>query len=194
MKTTALLLIDLQNDYFPGGRMELAGADKALQNARSLLRFARKEKMTVTFMRHQAVQPGATFFLPGTKGVQIHDALVPLAHEPVMDKNFPNSFRQTALEKYLKSRNISQLLLCGMMSHMCVDATTRAAFDKNFTCILAHDACATTSLQFLDKTIGAEQVHGSFMAALGARYAKVATTTDCIDFLTKLSARQKKER
>ncbi len=194
MKKTALLLIDLQNDYFAGGTMELTGADEALQNALILLRFARAEGLSVIFMRHFSVQPQATFFLPDTKGAQLHDSLDPLEHEPVMDKNFPNSFRQTELDEYLNTRKITRLVICGMMSHMCVDATTRAAFDKDFTCILAHDACATRPLTFLNKTIKAEDVHGAFMAALGARYARVATTGDCIATLKQHAVPQEKER
>ena len=193
MKKTALLLIDLQNDYFSGGKIELPGADEALQNALILLRFARAEGLSVIFMRHFSVQPQATFFLPDTKGAHLHDSLVPVEHEPVMDKNFPNSFRQTELEEYLNARKITRLVICGMMSHMCVDATTRAAFDKDYACILAHDACTTRPLTFLNKTFKAEDVHGAFMAALGARYAHVTTTGACIDILKQQAAPQEKE-
>lgn len=184
MKKTALLIIDIQNDYFSGGRMELVGADKALHNAKKLLDCARTANLPVIFMHHVAEQEGAAFFLPNTQGVELHKELVPRENEVVMKKHFPNSFRETGLDELLQVKNISQLLICGMMSHMCVDATTRAAFDKGYDCVLAHDACATRDLQFFGKTIAAEDVHGAFMAALGARYAQVATSDECVKLLT----------
>ena len=67
-----------------------------------------------------------------------------------------------------------------MMSQMCVDATTRAAFDKGYQCIVAHDACAARSLSFENLEIPHDNVHGSFMAALGAVYANIATTNTII--------------
>jgi len=185
MKNTALLLIDLQNDYFPGGRMELSGAEEALINAEKLLNYAREKGVYVIFMQHFAVQPEATFFLPDTAGAQLHESLVPFEHEPVLKKNYPNSFRETGLEDYLLLNSISQLFICGMMSHMCVDATVRAAFDKDYSCILAHDSCATRSLQFLNQTVDAKDVQTAFMAALSARYAQVLNTSECLEILDK---------
>ena len=66
------------------------------------------------------------------------------------------------------------------MSHMCIDATTRAAFDLGFTCRVAHDACATRALVFGSGTVPAAQVHAAFMAALSAAYAQVLTTADLL--------------
>ena len=65
------------------------------------------------------------------------------------------------------------MVICGAMSHMCIDATTRAAFDFGFNCAVIQDACATRNLEFGGQTIAADQVHGSFMAALGSVYARV---------------------
>lgn len=187
MKNTALIMIDLQNDYFPKGRMELVAAEEAAGKAKLLLEYARKHEVVVVFLQHIAMQPGATFFLSGTRGIEIHDSLQPMETEKVFRKHFPNSFRETGLEAYLQDLGITQLVLCGMMTHMCVDATVRAAFDKGYSCILSHDACATTALQFQGESIAASHVHGSFMAALGAIYAQVATAEECIQMLVKQS-------
>ena len=185
MEKTALIMIDLQNDYFPGGRMELVGAEKAGDKAKLLLDYARKNGINVIFLKHISSSPGATFFLPDTSGIEIHDTLQPLETEELFKKSYPNSFRETGLGEYLQQQKIRQLLFCGMMSHMCIDATIRAAFDKDYSCLLAHDACATRNLQFRGQTIDASQVHGSFMAALAARYAKVVTAEECIEILEK---------
>lgn len=176
-----LLLVDLQNDYFPGGEMELVGIDNAAYNAEILLRKFRKEQFQIIHVQHLSLNPGATFFLPESPGVEINQAVAPLDGETVVTKHFPNSFRDTELLDLLQGRGIDTLTICGAMSHMCIDATTRAAFDLGFTCVVAEDACATRDLTFQDKTIKADKVHASFMAALSAPYAEVISTQSVID-------------
>jgi len=178
---TALLLIDIQKDYFPGGRMELAGSTEAAGAAARLLTAFRKAMWQVYHVQHISVQPAATFFLPGTVGIEIHTSVTHLPGEPVITKHYPNGFRDTDLLERLKADGITQLLVCGMMTHMCVDATVRAAFDLGFTCTIAQDACATRDLTFNGELIPALQVHGSFLAALGAVYANVRTTDAILD-------------
>ena len=174
--STALLLIDIQKDYFPGGRMELVGSIEAAGAAARLLAAFRKASWPVYHIQHIAGQSAATFFVPGTVGIEIHPVVTPLPHEPVITKHYPNSFRETDLLEKLKADGIDQLLICGMMTSMCVDATVRAAFDLGFTCTIAQDACATRDLSFDGEIIPARQVHGAFLAALGAVYAKIRTT------------------
>jgi len=173
-----LILVDLQNDYFPGGKMELCGTEKAAANARLLLNEFRRQNLPVVHIQHLSSRPGATFFLPGTHGAEIHEMVTPVEGEPVVVKNYPNSFRETALQEILKGRDAQELVICGAMSHMCIDATTRAAFDLGFNCIVAEDACATKDLVFRGKTIPATEVHAAFMAALSVPYARVVATED----------------
>jgi nicotinamidase-related amidase len=170
---TGLLLVDIQNDYFPGGRMPLAGMPAAGSKAGELLAFFREKGWPTFHIQHISVRKGASFFLPHTEGVELHQSIKPLADERVIQKNYPNGFRQTSLLQDLEEQNVKQLIICGAMSHMCIDATTRAAFDHCFECTVVEDACATRGLEFGGKTIAAEDVHGSFMAALGSAYAKV---------------------
>lgn len=170
---TALLLVDIQNDYFPGGKMELKGAPEAAQQAGALLEFFRAARLPVIFIQHIATRPGATFFLPETPGVEIYRAIEPAANEIVVQKHFPNSFRETPLLDYLKGNEIERLAVCGMMTHMCVDATTRAAFDLGFDCLIAGDACATRDLSYAGQAIPAEMVQAAFLAALNGTYGSV---------------------
>lgn len=179
-KKTALILIDIQNDYFPGGKMELAGSFEASLRSREVLDFYRKMEMPVIHVRHVSSRPGATFFLPGTSGAEIHENVSPVAGETVIEKNYPNSFRETCLQDVLKAGEISGLVIVGMMTHMCVDATTRAAFDLGYQCTLVHDACATKQLAFKDTAVPAEHVHASFMAALGAVYADIVSAEELV--------------
>lgn len=177
---TALLLIDIQNDYFPGGKMELSGSIEASLRARELLDFFRERRMPVIHIRHTSLRPGASFFLPGTPGAQIHANVLPIAGETIIDKNFPNSFRQTPLHTTLTDKGIERLAIAGMMTHMCVDATTRAAFDHGFSCTLVHDACATRELSFGSAIVPASHVHAAFIAALSGAYAQVASAAEYI--------------
>lgn len=178
---TALLIIDIQNDYFPGGKMELEGSIQAASAAARLLSAFRKNNWAVYHIQHLNIRPNAPFFVPDTPGVNIHQSVQPVQSEPVVTKHFPNSFRETSLLDNLKSANIGSLLICGMMSHMCVDATVRAAFDYGFNCIVAHDACATRELTFNEVSVPAKQVHASYMAALGAVYALIKGVDEILE-------------
>ena len=169
----ALILIDIQNDYFPGGKMELEGSPEASLQAAKLLDAFRARDLPLVHIQHVSSRPGATFFVPGTEGMNIHAGVAPRAGETVLQKNFPNSFRGTKLLEHLHGLGIDHLVIAGMMTHMCVDATTRAAFDLGFSCSLAQDACATRALAFGDQRVPAAQVHAAFLAALNGLYAKV---------------------
>lgn len=181
--STALLLIDIQKDYFPGGRMELVGSVEAAGAAARLLSAFRKTSWPVYHVQHFSARPAATFLLPNTTGAEIHPSVTPLSKEPVVTKYFPNSFRDTNLLEQFRTDGITQLLVCGMMTSMCIDATVRAAFDLGFECTVAQDACATKDLAFDGQTIPAQQVHAAFLAALGSVYATIRTTDAILDGL-----------
>ncbi len=179
----ALVLVDIQQDYFPKGRMEVVGAVEASQVAQRLLDHFREKNLPIVHIQHIAARPNATFLLPDTEGINFHESVKPLPNEMVIKKHFPNSFRDTGLQEYLLSSKIRELVICGMMSHMCIDATTRAAFDMGYACMVAHDACATRNLVFNGLDIPAKHVHGSYMAALGAVFAKVSSAEEIIGML-----------
>lgn len=185
----ALLLIDIQNDYFNGGAMELYETLKATKNAQKLLEVFRKTHQSVFHIQHISNRENATFFLPNTNGVLINENLTPIQGEEIIIKNTPNSFHQTNLLEKLKSKNITNLVISGMMSHMCVDSTTRAAKDLGFSCEVISDACTTRNLISLDgDIISANDIHKSFMAALAYYYADILDTNN---FLSKFSIRKK---
>ena len=172
----ALIIVDIQNDYFENGKMPLVGSVEASLNARQILDQFRKEKLPVFHIQHISVRPNSTFLLPITKGQEIHENVKPLEGEKVIVKHFPNGFRETELLDDLKSMKITDLVICGMMTHMCVDATVRAAKDFGFSCVVIGDACATRDLKINDELVKAADVHNSFLAALGSYYATIVTT------------------
>lgn len=175
-----LVLIDIQNDYFPGGSMELTGMESAANNAAKVLQFFRENNTPVIHIQHLSIRPGSTFFIPETTGALIHQSVLPLKSETVINKHFPNSFRDTMLFQNLKDLRIEQIVFCGAMSHMCIDTTIRAAFDLGFKCQVVTDACATKDLYFAGVKIEAEKVHAAFMAALSPLFAQAVETANVI--------------
>jgi nicotinamidase-related amidase len=171
--SVGLLIIDIQNDYFPGGKMELVGSEQAGQVAGGLLKFFRERRLPIVHVQHVASQPGATFFIPGTPGVEIRPVVQPLADETVIQKQYPNGFRETMLLGHLQQHGIRQLVVAGMMTHMCIDATARAATDFGFECRIAQDGCATRDLKLSDQIVPAAEVHTAFLAALNGAYGRV---------------------
>ena len=179
----ALLIIDIQNDYFPGGAMALEGSPAAGERAGLLLAAARRHGLPVIHVRHVSLRPGAPFFLPGSRGVEIHESVAPLAGEAVIEKHYPNSFRETGLQEKLQELGIEELVIMGMMSNMCIDATVRAAADLGYSVALAHDACAARALAFNGVAVSARDVHAAFMAGLQGLYARVCAVEALVDEL-----------
>lgn len=178
----ALLIIDIQNDYFPGGAAELSAPTGAAENAARLLQRYRALGRPVFHVQHLSIRPGATFFLPETPGAEIHPLVAPLPGETVIRKHYPNAFRETALEEALRRANLQRLLIVGMMTQMCIDTSVRAARDLGYEITLAHDACATRAARFGDVEVPAPQVQAAFMAALG-NFATVRSTATILDAL-----------
>lgn len=175
-----LVLIDLQNDYFPGGKMELVGMDSAARNAANILHLFRNRQLPVFHIKHISTRPGASFFLPGTVGVNIHKSVAPLDGEPIIEKQYPNGFRETLLLDLLKKYKIDNVVICGAMSHMCIDATARAAYDYGYKCTVIEDSCAARDLRFKGEIIKADKVHAAFMSALSVPYANVLSTSEFV--------------
>ncbi|MBS7545145.1 cysteine hydrolase family protein [Ancylobacter oerskovii] len=177
MADTALLLIDIQNDYFPGGKYPLAGIEEAATEAARLLEAARRQGHGVVHVRHEDPSPDAGFFGYGTTGAQINPAVSPREGEPVVVKRNVNAFLDTGLDATLKAQGTSRLVIVGAMSHMCVDAATRAALDLGYEVTVAHDATATRDLDFGGTEVPAASVQAALMAALefaGARLKRGA--------------------
>jgi len=160
---TALLIVDIQDFYFPGNGPGLVNAESASLNAKEILEIFREKNQLVVHVRHKS-----------DKGFAIHKNVEPLSHEKIITKEEVNSFQNTDLLEYLKTNNISRLVIIGMQTHMCLEAAVRAANDLGFECIVIHDACATRDLKFNDKIVKAEDVHISTLATLaGGGYGKV---------------------
>lgn len=176
MSNRAVLVVDLQNEYWPSGNLPLQGIEAAAENAARVIAHARSKGDLVVNIRHEV--PGGPIFVPGSEGAEINETVTPHGDEAVITKNFPNSFRDTVLKGLLDEKGIKDVVVVGAMSHMCIDATTRAANDHGFNTTTIHDACATRDIEFGGQTAPAAHVHTAIMGALAFLYGDVISTED----------------
>lgn len=182
---TALVLLEIQNDYFPNGRIPLEKSIEVSTKAQSVLNVYREKKMPVIHIQHISTNPDASYFLPCTKGAEFYSTVQPLKGEAIIKKHYPNSFKDTTLLNHLIKNQINHLIICGMMTHLTVESTVRAAYDLGFSCTILHDACTARQLEFGHTAINAQQVHYAFLAAMQPMYASVLSTDD---FLQKVDS------
>lgn len=176
MTKTALILVDIQNDYFPDGRWPVDGMHSAGKAAARLLAHARETGQLVIHVRHEINATDAPFFARASVGAQIHSIVQPLPQEKVILKHRPNSFVNTDLLETLDDAGIETLTICGAMSQMCIDATTRGAVDLGFKAVVVADACAAKAVTFEHLTVPAPLVHATIMGALSGTYAQIVTS------------------
>ncbi|EAR10007.1 cysteine hydrolase family protein [Reinekea blandensis] len=177
MSSQALILIDIQNDYFPGGALPLDQPEAASANAASLLSQFRGADLPVIHIQHETLQPEMGFLLKGSKGQELHSGTAPLSDEVVLTKHVPNSFWQTDLEARLNDLKVDTVVIAGMMTHMCVSTTARAAMERGFKVQVVADACATRELPYFDEVIPAATVHKTALAELGL-FTELLNTND----------------
>ncbi len=170
----ALLIIDVRNDYFPGGRCALHRSEAALSAVLALERYFHAHGLPTFYMQHIAAADGE-FFLPDTVGAALHPDLNPCAEE-VLAKHVPNSFQATPLHARLTALGADELVVCGMMTHMCVDTTVRRAQDLGYRVHLIANACATKELTWAGEIIPAPVVQAVYLAALNGTFAAVETS------------------
>lgn len=160
---TALLIVDIQNFYFPGESPGLVNAESASTIAKEVLQIFRDKKQLVIHVRHKS-----------NKGFEIHKNVEPISNEKVITKEEINSFQKTDLLEYLRSNDINRIVIIGMQTQMCVEAAVRAAHDFGFECIIVQDACATRDVKFGNKIVKAEYVQTSILATIAdGGYGKV---------------------
>jgi nicotinamidase-related amidase len=181
MARQVVVVVDLQNDYFPGGKLPLWNVEAARDNAARVIAGARAAGNPVIHVQHEFPDANAPFFVAGTDGVLIHESVRPEPGEEVVVKHHANSFRDTRLREVLDGHAPEEVVIVGAMSHLCIDATTRAAADQGYNVVVIHDACATIDLGFGGQAVPAPQVHAAFMAALSSGYARLQSADEHLD-------------
>jgi nicotinamidase-related amidase len=160
---TALLIVDIQNFYFPVDGPGLVNAEQASLIAKEILQIFRDKKQLVVHVRHRSL-----------KGSEIHKNVEPLPNEKIITKEEVNCFLRTDLLAFLTGTNITRLVIIGMQTQMCLEAAVRAAHDYGFECIVVQEACATRDLRFGGKVVKAEDVQASTLATISdGGYGKV---------------------
>jgi nicotinamidase-related amidase len=178
---TALIIIDIQQDYFEGGKMPLHNMTGATQNAQALATACREKGYPVFFIQHITPNENAPLFAKNSDGINFHESLIPQSGDIVIQKEKPNAFVGTGLNEILQENSIANLIICGAMSHMCISSTTRHAAEYlGYPVRLAHDACATLDLEFQGHTVPAPHVHHAAMAAMAFAFADVQSTADIL--------------
>ncbi|OGT37077.1 MAG: hypothetical protein A3F12_03620 [Gammaproteobacteria bacterium RIFCSPHIGHO2_12_FULL_38_14] len=170
---TALLLLEIQNDYFQNGRIPLEKSLEVSSKAQKILALYREKELPIFHIQQISTQPNAAYFLPCTKGAAFYPSVEPKKGECVIKKHYPNSFKDTTLLSHLTKNKITHLIICGMMTHLSIDATVRAAYDHGFSCTILDDACAAHPLEYNHSPIPAQEVHYAFLAALQSNYANI---------------------
>jgi nicotinamidase-related amidase len=177
---TALVVIDVQNFYFPGGRMALVDPGPASLQAKRLLERFRAKGWPVVHVQHLPKGQEAPSPDTGDEQYRIHPNVLPAAGETVIGKHHANAFRDTDLLAVLRRAGAKRLVIAGMQTHMCVEAATRHAADLGFEVVVVHDACATRALAFGGVEVPAAQVHAAALAAMSGSYARVVSTDELL--------------
>ena len=172
----ALVIIDIQNNYFEGGKIELYKPTDAAQKAHKILKFFRKENLPIFHVKHMFNIEGNAETVEELR--EIHKSVEPIECEKVIVKRKPSSFLGTDLQLNLKDANVSKLIICG---NMCIDTTVRAAQDYGYEVVLLEDACTTKDLQTKHGVVSATVVHDVFMSALSDMFAKIMTVEEFIN-------------
>lgn len=173
-----LVVVDLQNEYLPTGKLPLSGIEAAVANARRVIDHARNTGIPVFHIRHESDNADAPIFVKRSSGAQIQPAVAPEDAEPIIVKKHINAFRDTDLKKQLDAFDVQDIVVLGAMSHMCIDAIVRAAADMGYPVTVLHDACATLDLTFNGVNVPAAQVHAAMMAAFEFGYGTVKSVDD----------------
>ena len=172
-----LVVVDLQNEYLPTGKLPLTGIDAAVENAIRVISHARDTGVPVFHIRHEFAED-APIFAKGSTGAETQPDVVPQGNEPVIVKKHINAFRETNLKQQLEAADVNEIVVIGAMSHMCIDAVVRAAADMGYTVTVLHDACATLDLTFRGVSVPAAQAHAAIMAAFEFGYATVQSVDE----------------
>ena len=172
LSESALIMIDCQNTYREG-IMKLEGVEHALEEGKKLLDRARAKGIPIFHIRHDS-GPGSPYDIHDHIGA-IADIVAPIEGEPVITKNFPNSFVQTDLDEQLKAKGVKNIILAGFMTHMCVNSTAHGGFNLGYAPTVVASATASRPLQAANgKVLSAQEVHDGALASTRDFYAAVA--------------------
>jgi len=176
MAKRALIVIDVQKEYFPGGAMALPDAERTLPNIAKLVERARGRGEPVVFIQH-ALPAGSPVFAQGTQGMEFAQGLDVRPGDPLFQKRHPSSFQDTGLPAWIAKEGVGELDICGYMTQMCCDTTSREGYSRGLTVRLYSDATAARELTVDGVTVPHDMVHRVTLGAV-SRFAKILKHTE----------------
>jgi nicotinamidase-related amidase len=159
----ALLVIDVQNEYFTGALPITHPAGHLEQILKAM--DAAAGKVPTVVIQHHFPQPEMPFFQKGTPGWELHAEIKDRPHDLLVENTMPGSFTGTQLEDWLKENEITTVTIAGYMTHMCCDTTARQAVHRGFTVEFLRDATGTLDLSNEAGEVTAEELHRSILCA-----------------------------
>ena len=172
----ALIVIDMQNMYFMEGPYRLSCPEQAAANAAKVITKFRREQHPIIHIQHMFQGRASQEELMYLR--EFHELVKPIKGEIIIPKNYPSAFLGTGLQEKLQELQADELVIIGMMTHMCIDTTVRAAQDYHYPVTVIADACTTKDLEWKGHKLPADVVHNSIMASLAGRFADVYDVTE----------------
>ncbi len=175
----ALLVIDVQNEYFTG-KLPVTYPGGSLANVTSAMDAARAHGVPVVAIQHAAPQPDSTIFRKGSKEWELHPEIAARPHDVLVHKSLPGSFTGTPLEAWLRERGVETVVIAGYMTQMCCDTTARQAMHLGFGVEFLSDATGTLNIQNEAGEVSGEELHRAILVTQQMRFSEVLPTGEWI--------------
>jgi nicotinamidase-related amidase len=177
----ALLVIDVQNEYFPGGALPIIHPQNHLENILETMDAAKRDEVTTIVVRHHQPDPNSPLFCKGSKNWELHPEVASRHHDLLLDKQLPGSFTNTGLEMFLRERGIDTVSIAGYMTQICCDTTAREAMHRGFTVEFLSDATGTLDVENSAGSVKADDLHKAILVAQQMFISEVISKDEFID-------------
>ena len=178
----ALLVIDVQNEYFTG-KLPITYPQDSFSNILKVMDKANEKNIPIIVIQHTLAKEGAVAFIKDTKEWELHDEIKKREYSHYIQKTFPSSFTQTDLEEYLVKNDIDTLCISGYMTHQCCDITSKYAMHLGFNVEFLSDATGTIGLENDLGKVSAKDLHNTILIIQASRFSKVLSTKEWIESL-----------
>jgi nicotinamidase-related amidase len=175
----ALLVIDVQNEYFTG-KLPVTYPGGSLANVLRAMDAARAAGMPVIVVQHTAPQAGSPVFRKGSPEWELHPEVAGRQRDVLIEKALPGSFTGTELEAWLRERGITTVVIAGYMTQMCCDTTARQAMHMGFTVEFLSDATGTLTIQNTAGSVSGEELHRAILVTQQMRFSRVLSTAEWV--------------
>lgn len=171
----ALLVIDVQNEYFTG-KLPISYPQDSLEHIVQAMDAANEAEIPVVLIQHTAPQPDSATFRRASQEWELHPEVTERKHATLIEKNLPGSFTGTQLEMWLRERGIDSVVISGYMTQMCCDTTARQAMHLGFGVEFLSDATGTLAFKNSAGEIDAEELHRAILVTQQIRFSDVLPT------------------